>query len=1025
MKLLKTFFLLVLLVVLSLQSLCFVPIDNDGNWKLSLNGKWRFVFNEEKRGFESKDYNDSGWADIDVPSNWELKGFEEPKYAKPRPGTGLYRRKFMVDKDWKSRKIFIRFEGVAFGFEFWVNGKRVGEFNSSFNRSEFDITEYIKTGEENVIAVCVDRRRKGWDFDSHDSWGLSGIFRDVVVFSVPRLHIKDYRLKTDLKSDLSCAEVNAEILLSKSIPCAISKSALTAFLYDPDNKLVSEKKINLSDKNPVSDLISLNFTVDKPVLWSAEHPLLYTFEMNLINGIGSEHLISKKIGVRQIDIKGDVLRVNFRPVKLRGVNHHDIHFEVGRALEKVHYLQDIELMKRANINAVRTSHYPPSPEFIDLCDRLGLYVICEVPFGKGEKHLHEDSYLEILFERAYSTVMRDINNPSVIIWAVGNENPVLENVIKTVKYVRELDKTRPVLLPGAGEGGGTWDVYLPEEADIIAPHYPYAYPVKGRGRWNLYQAATTDRIDKPVLCTEFNHSLGNAFEGLRQRWEVIEKHDRLAGGCIWHFQDQGIKRKLKRGVRVLKNDIERLDADDFDEPVISPDLWVGNDTVIDSCGASGSDGIVYADRFAQVDYWITRKVYSPVYIPVDRINIESGSKQVRIPVHNRYDFTDLGKIKGRWKLVCEGDVVEKGDIILSMPPRKKGFFEVKPTFKNIGEDRLCWLFFEFTDFNNRRIYEHTIKLFKDNPFCRFVKKLQRFSGPVLKTLEREDIIFTENKFIKFFFDTRTGRIYLIAEESEKILLEGIYIDIGRKPELAELKRMSPVALEINNRRFLTDCDIEDFEICVNSDELLEIDFCSKYELEHKELEDAHFVLDCVLRVFSNGYVELKGDLSANNIDINLLEAGLAFQTCGDMDRLCWLGDGPYESYPGQSDASEFGVWSIKPLPLEDPRSRYYPGNRENVYLAAVCNQQNNGAGFIFDNGIICLENHKNSMYISSLLRSAGKGNKTGGMKTLYPVKAEEIEKVKFDFYFKALNEKNCTSLFNTLLLNDREDKNGL
>ena len=255
------------------------------------------------------------------------------------------------------------------------------------------------------------------------------------------------------------------------------------------------------------------------------------------------HVFKRKVGFREVTIDADVLKVNHRPIKIRGVNHHDIHPDVGRAMRLEHYREDVELMKKGNINALRTSHYPPHPTLISLCDQYGLYVIDEVPFGRGEEHLKDESYLPDLLMRAESTVNRDKNHASVIVWSIGNENAITPNVIRTIQKVKELDPTRPTLLPGAG-GGGTYKVELPDCVDIMAPHYPYTHPVPERGRWGLSEAAAAADIDRPILCTEYNHSLGTAFEGLKDHWEMMEKYDRLAGGCIWHFQDQGIRRTI-------------------------------------------------------------------------------------------------------------------------------------------------------------------------------------------------------------------------------------------------------------------------------------------------------------------------------------------------------------------------------------------------------------------------------------------------------------------------------------------------
>jgi beta-galactosidase len=420
--------------------------------------------------------------------------------------------------------------------------------------------------------------------------------------------------------------------------------------------------------------------------------------VRLVTADGLSHAFKRKIGFREVLIDGDVLKLNHRPIKIRGVNHHDIHPDVGRAMRLEHYRQDVELMKKGNINAVRTSHYPPHPMFISLCDEYGLYVIDEVPFGKGEDHLEDDSYLPDLLMRADATISRDKNHPSVIIWSVGNENSVTSNVVRTVEKVKQLDPTRPILLPGAGSGG-SYKTKLPDCVDIIAPHYPYTYPVPERGRWGLSEAAAAADLKRPILCTEYNHSLGTAFEGLKDHWEMMEKYDRLAGGCIWHFQDQGLKRKIN-GREVVTDTKRRLT---IGKDALSADTWINDRLILDSRGGSGTDGIVYADRFPQVDYWITRKVYSPVVIPIKEIRIGPGKQRIEIPVQNRYDFTNLNQIHGHWKLMHDGKTIQSGSLILSALPHQKTSTIVD---LQVGRDlnrHEYLLELKFIDFENRSI----------------------------------------------------------------------------------------------------------------------------------------------------------------------------------------------------------------------------------------------------------------------------------------------------------------------------------
>ncbi|HUV67291.1 MAG TPA: glycoside hydrolase family 2 TIM barrel-domain containing protein [Sedimentisphaerales bacterium] len=529
-------------------SLAYIPVDRSGNWQISLNGEWRFMLNGPEENFFQPEFDASGWSTIEVPGNWEVQGFEEPLYKEPREGVGLYRRIFEVPAAWKDRRVLIRFEGVLYGFEFWANGRHAGRFESVFNRSEFDITELVGWGKPNVPAVRVYRHFKGWQFDTHDAWALSGIYRDVSLFAVGDVHVQDLTVTTEMKPDLSSASVQCKVTVARSSAEA-SDFTMSSTPIEPGGRTVGRGKSTGNMRDRKKGVASVALHVDHPLLWNAETPNLYDLQLDLRVGNDVLHSITRKVGIRQVGIECDVFKLNHRPIKLRGVNHHDIHPDVGRALREEHYREDIELMKKANINAVRTSHYPPHPIFLELCDQYGMYVICEVPFGFGDKNLEDQSYGDILLMRAEATVARDKNHPSVLIWSVGNENPITPIVANTADRVTELDPTRFRLLPGAQDSKGktpakgenltefaekTKFIFnVPESIEIAAPHYPYVVEVPDRDRKiNLSDLALDRSIHRPVICTEYNHSLGSAFEGLKEHWEMIEAHDRLGGAFI-------------------------------------------------------------------------------------------------------------------------------------------------------------------------------------------------------------------------------------------------------------------------------------------------------------------------------------------------------------------------------------------------------------------------------------------------------------------------------------------------------------
>jgi len=1019
------------LVFVGTSAGAYIPLDQSGNWEVSLNGEWRFMLNGPEKDFFKPDFDVSEWAAIKVPGNWEVQGFEEPLYKEPREGVGLYRRIFEVPAAWKDRRVFIRFEGVLYGFEFWVNAKRAGRFESAFNRSEFDITDLIEREKPNVLAVRVYRRFKGWQFDTHDAWAISGIYRDVSLFAVNDLHIQDLTVITEVKRDLSGASVQCNVTVAQS-SAESADFTVSSTLIEPVGRIVSRSKFAGNMWHRTEEVVSVTLDVDNPLLWNTETPNLYDLQLDLRLGSDILHSVIRKVGIRQISIDGDVFKLNFHPIKLRGVNHHDIHPDVGRALREEHYRQDIELMKKASINAVRTSHYPPHPVFLDLCDRYGMYVICEVPFGYGDKNLKDQSYGDILLARAEATVARDKNHPSVLIWSIGNENPITPIIVKTADRVKELDPTRFRLLPGAQDSQGrtpakgenptefakkTKFIFnLPESIEIAAPHYPYVVEVPERDRKiNLTDLALDKDIQRPVICTEYNHSLGSAFEGLKEHWEMIETYDRLCGAFIWNWADQGLRRKIA-GREVLTDTAKRLTVSSK-ESTVCADVWLDAKTVLDSHGGSGSDGIVYADRFGQVDYWITRKVYSQVLIPEDRLVMRQGKQKVELTVLNRYDFTNLDKLKGRWELLRDGKKVKSGIVLVSVPPHEKDMITIELDLTGDIEVTENLLRIVFADSYGRQIYERSVHLVPKSGKIDFAKRLSIGETVTpLRPITRKDGVSSYqfgNLLVRM--DHANGKIKLLHAGSGTSLLEGPIVRVGRTPVMAEWRNYPRYNINFWANPLLQNGKVIECTSSRTSGGGVEFKMKLDYPSLDKNREAESILVDLCVYVSPQGWIDVDYELTPQNVTGNFLDFGLAFKLAGTMKHLTWVGDGPYNSYPGQTDAAERGIWHIAPRPVTDPESRYYEGNRANVDLAAVTDGKGNGIGVICDGSTVSLKETDGQQFFSQVLRSSGKGNKTGGMMTLLPVKAAEIKSEKGAIRFVPLEAGKWPVLFEEVL----------
>lgn len=354
--------------------------------------------------------------------------------------------------------------------------------------------------------------------------------------------------------------------------------------------------------------------------------------MELAQGGNVTHARTSAVGFRQVSTAGGVFRINGQAVKLRGVCRHDEHPDVGRATRREHWLEDLRLMKAANINMVRTSHYPPAEGFIALADEMGMYVMDEVPMGFGGEFGDDPSFMESGLRRAQETIQRDRNHPSVIIWSIGNEDPFTAMHLAAIRLVKGSDPTRPVLMPCRA------DDFLPPEVDILAPHY--------RAPSNLDQLAA--RSNRVVLTTEYTHAYGeDGFGGLEESWRALTRHPSGAGGAIWMWQDQGLTRT-------------RTGANGQPEKYLQ--------IVLD-----GWDGIVSADRKPQRDYWETKAIYAPVSLPEDSARFWPGQAAVQIYLRNDYDFTEFSTVGIRWTVMADDRELAKGEGKVSAAPHAIGY----------------------------------------------------------------------------------------------------------------------------------------------------------------------------------------------------------------------------------------------------------------------------------------------------------------------------------------------------------------
>lgn len=391
-----------------------------------------------------------------------------------------------------------------------------GSWRSGYNTAIFDITPYLnRKSQRQKLAMRVISQFRGSDFDYHDDWTPNGIFRDVTLMAVPETHLKDLTIRT--KND-------GEVIIKVDIVNADKTTRIRHEIIDDAGDRIAGGTAG-------------QLTVSNPRLWTAETPYLYTLKTTLLQKGRPLQTFEHKFGFRELTIEGNILKLNGQPIKLRGVTSHSTDPVTVKVIDETSILRDMKLMKEASINYIRTSHYPREPRFYELADSLGFYIIDEVPFGYGDKNLSDSTFYPMLQQRAQATIRRDKNHPSVLIWSLGNENPMTDICVRLGDYVkRELDPLRPVCYPQVGSYFRRFNYDFPKVADIYAPHYPTTSQIAG-----FYQHA-----DRPVIFTEYCHTLGISLEDHDRQWDIIERTPSIAGGSVWEWVDQGMPFRGKR-----------------------------------------------------------------------------------------------------------------------------------------------------------------------------------------------------------------------------------------------------------------------------------------------------------------------------------------------------------------------------------------------------------------------------------------------------------------------------------------------
>lgn len=624
-----------------------------------LNGVWKFNFVREPSSrpmdFFRENYDCSGWSDIKVPSCWEMQGWDRPIYAnveypfdntppviRPRPGfndggknyginpVGSYLTDFEIPQDWTSRRTILHFDGIYSAANVWVNGEYAGYTQGANNVSEFDITPMVRKG-VNRLAVEVFRWSDGSYLECQDMFRMSGIFRDVYIYNVPVASVRDHVITSSLSEDLSAAQLDVTLSLDNAGDASEEKT-VEVVLLNPEGERVAAGSAEISlaplEKSRVS---KIRMQIPQVRLWSAEHPELYTLLVIQKDERGAQEMaFSTKYGFRTLEIKNSLLYINGRRVFLKGVNRHDTDPVDGRSVSVESMLRDVLLMKRNNINTVRTSHYPNQAKMYAMYDHFGLYVVDEADL---EDHANQSiselqSWIPAFNDRISRMVRRDRNHPSVIMWSLGNEAGAGSNFEHCYNTAKALDD-RPVHYEGTRVGG------LPYGGGAYSDFYSKMYP-------NMdWMQECSHGLDKPMFICEYAHAMGNAIGNLDLYWKSIRNSSCIIGGCIWDWVDQAI-----------------YEPSELQDGSYQGRYRTGYDFPGPHQGNFCSNGIVLPDRSEGPKLAEVKAVHQ--FVDFSLKGADPKKNSVTVGICNQYDFTPLSEFNLKYEILLDGYVLDEG-----------------------------------------------------------------------------------------------------------------------------------------------------------------------------------------------------------------------------------------------------------------------------------------------------------------------------------------------------------------------------
>ena len=850
---------------------------NTSSRVLSLNGDWQFAMFSSPYAIpddSSLPLDPSGTSPIKVPGCWELMGYDTPQYLNfryPFPvdpphipnenPTGIYQRQFKLPGQWSGLRVILTFLGVSSAFEVYLDRHFIGANKGSHLTSEFDLTPFLKSGEEHQLTVIVYKWSDGSYLEDQDMWRMHGIFRDVYLTARPQDYLRDIVVSADYDPLIQAGHFEANFASNSaaSLPLRLS-------LFDPngDEVFTTTQPSNqpcIESRQQVSP-------------WSAETPFLYTFKVETLDSDqNTVEIISIPFGFKRVEIKDNQFFLNGKSIKLKGVNHHEFDPDTGWLVSPERMEDDVVLMKKHNINTVRNSHYVNHPYWYTLCDRYGLYVIDEADLethgfqliGNWSQLADSPDWESAFLDRAERMVACNRNHPSIIIWSLGNESGKGRNFKRMADWIRKVDPSRPIHYEGAGEDGFV---------DMVSVMYPSVADVK-----KAAENVTND--PRPYFMCEYAHAMGNSPGNLREYWQLIYNNPRLIGGCVWDWVDQGIRDQS------TPHQNNFLYGSDF-----GPQINDGNFCI---------NGLVNPDRLphpslVEYQYWIQ---------PVELVDVRPEDGMVIL--RNRYDFSSLDHLVCRYRIHAEGNLLRSGQLQgPGILPADEGALLI-PELQNIAPgEKDIWLDLSFV-------------LKEDMPWAKaghIIAREQKELYPAIeshpKTRQNKavftyqeiqpDLIHISNKDQCFEFNPITGWIEKWSCEDEALLTLPLSLNLWRAPTDNDVHVAQEWVFDGLDR---TTARKDQWQISNNEDEIT-VSLGGKLSAAGSK---PHSRYDLIYHFLPTGQLQIDLKYEPINLFTRLPRLGFMTKLIPAFNRVKWFGRGPHESYADRKDSAFFGLYS--------------------------------------------------------------------------------------------------------------------